>query len=187
MVIFFGIAGSGKGTQAALLAKRTGWPTLSSGEVLRQNLNNPAIQAKVESGQLVDDTELIPLLEREFSKLGAGKHEFILDGTPRNLEQARWLDQKIKIGELKLAAIIHIKLSKKAALERLRSRGRHDDDPETIQGRFKFYEKSVIPAIGYLKSQGYKIDEIDGRGSPKEVAASIRRLLEAKDEAPDAR
>lgn len=174
------MAGSGKGTQAALLSKRLGWPTLSSGEVLRQNLGNPAIKAKVESGKLVGDEELMPLLEREFAKLGADKHEFILDGTPRNIEQARWLDQKIKNGELKLTAIIYIKLSRQTALERLGLRGRHDDDPEAIRGRFKFYEESVVPAMGYLKSQGYKIDEIDGESTPDEVEASIQRVLETK-------
>ncbi|MEK7562025.1 MAG: nucleoside monophosphate kinase [Patescibacteria group bacterium] len=180
MVIFFGIAGSGKGTQAALLSKRMGWPTLSSGEVMRRNLDNPAIKAKVESGQLVGDEELKPLLEREFRKLGADKHEFILDGTPRNVEQARWLDQKIKGGELRLTAIIHINLSEQTALERLGSRGRHDDDSGAIKGRFKFYEKSVVPAMSYLKSQGYKIDEISGEATPAEVEASIQRVLEAK-------
>ncbi len=180
MIIFFGIAGSGKGTQAALLSKRMGWPTLSSGQILRQNLGNPAIKAKVESGKLVGDKELIPLLEQEFAKLGANKHEFILDGTPRNVEQARWLDQKIKASELKLTAIIYIKLSKQAALERLGLRGRDDDDPEAIKGRFKFYEESVVPAMNYLESQGYKIDEIDGESTPDEVEQQIKTVLEKK-------
>lgn len=182
MVIFFGIAGSGKGTQADLLSRHTGWPTLSSGEVLRQNLGNPAISAKLKSGKLVDDRELMPLLEQEFIKLGADKHEFVLDGTPRNVEQARWLDQKIKAGELKLTAIIYIKLSRQAALERLKLRERDDDDPEAIKGRFKFYEESVVPAMDYLKSQGYKIDEVNGETTPAEVEASIRQILKAKNE-----
>lgn len=180
MIILFGVAGSGKGTQAARLSKRTGWPTLSSGEILRQNTDDPAIKAALQAGQLVSDEKLIPLLEQKFNEIGADKNEFILDGSPRNVNQSRWLAEKIKGGKLRLSAIIHIKLSEQAALERLKLRARHDDDPTAIAGRFKFYEDSVMPAIAYLEAQGYEINEIDGEGTPEEVENSIRRLLEAK-------
>lgn len=180
MIVFFGIAGSGKGTQADRLSKHTGWPTISSGEVLRQNQDNPTIKTALEAGKLVDDKELLPLLEKQFAKIGADKNEFILDGTPRNLDQARWLAQKIKAGQLKLTAIIHIKLSQESALGRLKSRGRHDDDETAIAGRFKFYEQSAVPAMQYLKSQGYQIDEISGEGTPEEVQAAVRQVIKTK-------
>lgn len=175
-----GIAGSGKGTQAALLAKRTGWPALSSGEVLRRNMSDPGIKARLDAGQLVSDEELFPLLEAEFNKIGASQNEFILDGTPRNVNQSRWLVQKIKTGQLKLTAIIHIKLSRQSALKRLQLRSRHDDKRSAIAGRFKFYEQSVIPAIRYFEKKGCKVDEVDGEGSPEEVETSIRKVLEKK-------
>ena len=180
MIIFFGIAGSGKGTQAATLSKRTGWPTLSSGEVLRQNTDDPSIKAALAAGQLVSDEKLIPLLEQEFNRIGAAKNEFILDGSPRNINQARWLVEKIKEGKLMLSAIIHIKLSEQVAQERLALRGRSDDDSKAMVGRFKFYEESVMPAMRYLEAQGYEINEIDGDVTPEEVATSIRRILETK-------
>lgn len=180
MIILFGIAGSGKGTQAASLAKRTGWPALSSGEVLRRSLDDPVIKARLEAGQLVSDEELFPLLEAEFNKIGADKNEFILDGTPRTVNQARWLVQKIKAGQLKLTAIVHIKLAQRSALERLQLRGRHDDDKGAITGRFKVYEELVVPAIRFFEEQGYRVDEVDGEGTPEEVQASIKSVLESK-------
>ena len=177
MIVLFGIAGSGKVTQAEILAGELNCPILSTGELLRQNRDNPAVKAAVEKGVLVADTVLLPMIEKEFAKIGATKNEFILDGTPRNEAQARWLADKIKSDQLKLTAIIHILLSKETALARLKLRGRHDDTEQLISERFKFYEQSVVPAINYLADQGFKITEIDGDHSVEEVASQIRKTL----------
>lgn len=175
MIIFFGIAGSGKGTQAETLGKRLKCTVLSSGELLRQNANNRQIKAKIDAGDLVGDELLLPLLDKELTKRGSS--EFILDGTPRNVNQARWLVDKIKQSQVKLTAIIHINLSKETALARLRLRGRHDDDEEAIDSRFKFYENSVVPAMKYFKDQGFAIHEVDGNQPIEEVAKQIQEAL----------
>jgi adenylate kinase len=111
MIILFGIAGSGKGTQAEILSKRLNCPTLSSGEVLRQNKNNPKILDALSAGKLVDDEIIMSLLEDELTKIHADTQEFVLDGTPRSINQAQWLVDKIKNGKLHLTAIININLS----------------------------------------------------------------------------
>ncbi len=177
MIVLFGIAGSGKGTQAEILAGELDCPIISTGDLLRQNRGNPKVKAATDAGVLVSDGILLPLLESEFRKIGVDKNEFILDGTPRNVAQASWLADKVKGGELKLTAIIHILLSKEAAQTRLKLRGRHDDSEELINERFKFYEQSVIPAINYLAGQGLKITEIDGNQSIEEVFKQIQKVL----------
>lgn len=180
MIVLFGIAGSGKGTQAEILAKHLNCPIVSTGDLLRQNKDNPKVKAAIDSGVLVGDDVLLPLLESEFKKIAADKDEFILDGTPRNTKQAQWLVAKIKKGELKLTAIIHLLLSEEAALQRLHARARHDDSEDIIEGRFKFYEDSVLPAIDYLKRQGFEVTETDGSQSVETVATQIQSALEAK-------
>lgn len=177
MIVLLGIAGSGKSTQAELLANRLNCRRLSSGDVLRANADKPQIKAALESGVLVPDEILLPLIEVEFKKIGADKNELILDGVPRNVAQAKWLVDKIKSGELPLTAIVHLKISKDAVIERLQKRGRHDDSQEAIEGRFKFYEESVLPAINYFQTQVLKVYEVDAAKSPEQVAAEIEAVL----------
>lgn len=177
MIILFGIAGSGKGTQAQILNQRLNAPIVTSGDILRQNMDDPRVKAAVESGILVDDDILLSLLEKELAKIGAETSEFILDGSPRSIKQAQWLADKIKKSELKLTAIIHIKLPKEKALERLSLRARHDDNQEAINERLKFYEESVLPGLEYLKQQGFKVTDVDGDRPITDVAAQIQAAL----------
>lgn len=177
MIIFFGIAGSGKGTQAELLSTRLNAPIVATGDILRQNRDNPDVKAAVESGVLVSDDILLNLLEAEFEKIGADKNEFILDGSPRSINQAKWLAQKIKTGELKLTAIIHLKLSQEKALERLKLRGRHDDNQDAMLKRVEFYYDSVLPGLEYLQQSGFEVTEIDGDQSVEDVAVQIQAVL----------
>lgn len=177
MIILFGIAGSGKGTQAQLLKERLNVPIVTSGDILRQNRDNPQVKTAVESGILVTDDILLPLLEKEFKKIEADKKEFILDGSPRSLNQAKWLEGKIKKGELKLTGLIHIKLPKKRAIARLKLRARHDDNQEAINQRLKFYKDSVVPGLEYLRQQGFEIIEVDGDRLVEDVASQIQSAL----------
>ena len=177
MIILVGIAGSGKGTQAELLAKKLNCPIVSTGDLLRNNQDKSEVKAALDSGVLVGDEILLPLLEAEFSKIGANKKEFMLDGTPRNVKQAKWLMGKIKKGELKFTAIIHFLLNEQTALERLKTRARHDDSDEAIHGRFKFYRQSVLPAVDYFRDQGLKVHDVDASKTPEVVAADVEATL----------
>lgn len=178
MIVFFGIAGSGKGTQAEILAKNLNCPVVTTGDILRQNSHNPDVKAATEAGVLVSDDITLPLLEQEFKRIGANGSEFILDGSPRNLRQAQWLVEKIKSGQVKLTALIHIKLPPEEALKRLKQRARHDDTDQTIAERFKFYQDSVMPTLDYLTSQGYGIIEINGNQPIEKVATDIEKALQ---------
>lgn len=177
MIVLFGIAGSGKGTQAEILAKRLNCPIVTTGDILRKNRDNPAVKAATEAGKLVPDEITLSLLEQEIQAIGADSKEFILDGSPRTLTQAKWVAEKVSSGQISLTATLHIKLSKDEALNRLKLRARHDDTEASIQGRFKFYQDSVIPALDYLKEQGYEVIEIDGDQTVEQVASDIKSAL----------
>jgi adenylate kinase len=104
-MILFGPPGSGKGTQAKLLAERFGVPHISTGDLLREAVTKKSalgIQAKgfLDAGKLVPDDVMIGLI-REIVTLGAAKGGFILDGFPRTIPQAKALDalfDEVRVG-----------------------------------------------------------------------------------------
>ncbi len=179
MIVLFGAIGSGKTEQGERLVKRLNCPRVSTSQLLRQN-SNPVHLKQIAEGTLVSDQEVLSLLEPELKKIQAAKNEFILDGSPRSIPQAKWLVDKIRAGEIKLTAIIYLKVSKDVLLERLHKRHREDDQDEIISHRLNEYDKITTPVLDYLKSQGYRIDEVDGSPSADEVEISIKRVLESK-------
>lgn len=181
MIILAGPVGSGKSEQGQRLAKRLGYPWVSSGQLLRDRADETRREA-MKKGSLVSDKYVLTLLSEHLKSLQADKKELVLDGTPRTLEQAKWLLEKIRVGEIKLTAIIRFKISEAQIMKRLLARGREDDRPEVIQHRLGEYKNNTKRALEYLAFQGVKIDEINGDASPEEVEASIQQVLEAKNE-----
>ena|SRR3990167_5721880 len=176
MISFIGITGSGKSTQAEILGKRLGCPVISTGKVLRTRLEGD-LAKEVADGKLIDDQVTINLLEEELKKAGADKKEVILDGSPRSLDQARWLISRFKSGEFKFTAFIHLNASERVVRRRLLARGRYDDTNSSIAKRFDEYHKKVEPVLNYIKEQGYKVLEIDGEDSVEQDAEAIARVL----------
>ena len=88
MIILFGLAGSGKGTQGKALSEIFGWRWLSVGEAIRQTGEYKEI---VDRGELIPDTEVIKLMNKQIEKAESEGFEIILDGYPRDKEQAEWL------------------------------------------------------------------------------------------------
>lgn len=179
MIILAGPVGSGKSEQGQRLAKRLGYPWVSSGQLLRDQADE-AHRAIMKKGGLVSDEYVLSLLSRYLKSLQADKKELVLDGTPRTLEQAKWLLEKIKTKQIKLTAIVKFKISEAQILKRLLARGREDDRPEVIAHRLDEYRNNTERALEYLAAHGIKIDQIDGEGTPDEVEASIQRVLETK-------
>lgn len=179
MIILAGPVGSGKSEQGQRLAKRLGYPWVSSGQLLRDQADE-AHREVMKKGGLVSDKYLLSLLSDHLKSLQVDEKELVLDGTPRTLEQAKWLLKKIRAGEINLTAIIRFKISEAEIMKRLLARGREDDRPEVIKHRLDEYKNNTERALQYLASQGLKIDEIKGEASPDKVEASIQQILEVK-------
>jgi adenylate kinase len=173
------MAGTGKSTQGQILAKDLNCSWISVGNILRAYLSIKYAE-KMLAGELISDQELFPLLEREFNRIHAEREEFILDGSPRTMEQARWLCDKVKAGDFKMTAIIHLNANQEVAKARLLSRGRPDDYEQAINERFAEYEKVILPILGYLQNQGFEIHEIDAEQPEAKVAADIEKALNLK-------
>lgn len=175
MIVFMGVAGSGKSAQGRLLADRLGFPWLSTGEFLRMLIAGERRREMLE-GKLLDDTEIIALVQKIF-RIVDTQHEFVMDGFPRTTAQADWLLSQRKHGQLNITALIHLRATEAVVLERLLQRGRQDDQAEVIKERFKEYVESTRPIIDEFRLDGVPVFDIDGVGDVESIHENIVRAI----------
>ena len=182
-LIILGPQGSGKGTQAKLIAEKFGLTHISTGALIRQEIESGSqfgkiLEEKINTGELVSDAELFSILEK--APLGDG-NGFILDGTPRNINQAKELENVFaKIG-VTLDLVIHLDIPYEVSIERMTKRAniehREDDNLEAMKKRLDIYQKETSPVIEYYRDQG-KLIEIDGTPDVDSIFQTISRKLE---------
>ena len=131
-ILFFGPNGSGKGTQGAILKEKYNLPHIESGAIFRENISNGTelgAQAKayIDKGDLVPDDITIPMildrLKRDDCKKG-----WLLDGFPRNKNQAIKLDEALKAADMKLDIVVEIILDREIAKNRIMGRRLCEND-----------------------------------------------------------
>lgn len=176
MIVFMGLAGSGKSTMGQLLAAHLNCPWVSTGNLLRAKMDQKT-QKEMLKGKIISDEQTLGVLDEEFRRIGADQNQFVLDGTPRTMRQAKWLVEKDQAGELKITAIVHLNVKKEAAKERLLARRRPDDHEQAIAERFSEYDDSIVPIVKYLTKEGYKVYEIDANQAPDKVSGDIQEAL----------
>ena len=185
-LIFFGTPGAGKGTQAELISQKHNLTHLSSGQILRQEIEGgelgEKIKAYVDKGILVPDELVIAMMEKAAQKSWQKGDGVIFDGYPRNLEQAESLQKFFAESNLELTAVLNLEISEAEAKKRILLRGetsgRSDDNPETISERFKTYHEQTKPLIDYYTESG-KIKTIDGAPDIETVAKNISQIVES--------
>ena len=191
-IILLGPPGSGKGTQAQRLVQRYGIVQLSTGEMLRAAVaaGTPiGLKAKdiMASGGLVPDDVVVGIISDRIEEPDA-KHGFILDGFPRTVPQAEALDDLLKQKQMKLDAVIELRVNESVLLQRVetraaetRARGeevRADDTPEVLTKRLASYRAMTEPLIHYY-SDKRKLLTVDGMMTIEEVTSEIGRILSA--------
>lgn len=170
-----GVAGSGKSVQGKTLADHLALPWLSTGEFLRMLIAGDKRRDMI-AGKLLDDKEIISLMQKILTMIDVHE-EFVLDGFPRTTEQADWLLNQVKHGQLHITGIIHLTADEDTVLERLLGRGRQDDTEEAIRERFEEYEAQVKPILKHFKAANIPVFDIDGDQAPDKVQAVIRDIL----------
>ncbi len=206
-VILLGAPGSGKGTQAERLSRATGLVHIASGDLFRQAEREGTELGKLaksymEKGLLVPDKVTIGMILERIAESNQG---FILDGFPRNMEQAQALDTAL--AEEAINKVIYIKVPQEELLRRLSERWicrqcetpynlvssppkvagkcdlcggelyqRPDDNKETAQKRLEVYFAQTTPLIRYYQQRGNLV-EIDGEKTIEEVSKELLALL----------
>lgn len=183
IVFFIGKPGSGKGTQAELLAKETGWPVVGTSGVMREIIATGTaaghkLKETMDSGGLAPHwIAIYAYLKSLFAIPDDGT--VIFDGTSRTRPEAevvadsiKWLNRPFYIFHL---TVPDEEVHGRIALRR-ESGSRVDDHPEAVAKRLEAYYESTDGAIDYLRQQGVLTD-IDGHRPREIIAAEVRGIL----------
>lgn len=181
---FIGPQGSGKGTQAKLLAKKLNFFHWEMGGILRAVAQENSelgrrVKALIDQGILLTDEQLYEVVDSRLAQIPKDQG-VIFDGIPRRVAQAEHLmDFLQKQGRTDFITLF-INLPEEEIMNRLVLRGqkenRADDTPEKIKFRLEQYKKDTVPVLDFLRTKTNFI-EIDSRPPIEEVAKDINRAL----------
>jgi len=184
-IVLLGAPGSGKGTQASLLVKEFGLTHISSGELLRSAAKagtELGLKAKsiIDRGELVSDDIMLGLIKDRLS-LPDVEGGFILDGYPRNIVQARALNELLGRLDQPVDEALQIDVDVEMAVMRIARRaakeGRSDDTEEVARNRMKIYSEQTAPVVDYYARKGM-LTRILGDGTAEEVFQRIKGVLQ---------
>jgi adenylate kinase len=209
-VLLLGAPGVGKGTQAQHMVEEFGIPQISTGDLLREHRKNHTplgmiAEELMAKGQLVPDDLVNKMVAARLTQPDT-EHGYILDGFPRTLNQAEWLDGQLVAYMLPVVAV-HIAVPEKVLLERITGRRispagriyniytnppkiegiddvdgskleqRTDDTEAVFLERMKAFEEKTAAVIEYYRSHGNRFAEVNGNQDIDAVTKDIRSTL----------
>lgn len=205
--VFLGPPGAGKGTQAKILAKKLNIPAISTGDIFRDNIKDQTELGKnaveyTSKGLLVPDHVTNGMVEQRLMKMDCA-NGFILDGYPRTINQAKFLDNIETIDKVinfvltddevirrisgrrtceNCGAIYHIdflKPKKKAVCDKcaIKLTQREDDKPKAVKKRLQVYKKQTEPLIEYYTKKGILVN-VDSSPTIKEISHKVEKTLQ---------
>lgn len=205
-LVIFGVQGSGKGTQAELIAKRYGVRHVSTGTIFRREIASRTVLGRhamryLAAGKLVPDRVTNAIVAKHLRAARVRRHGFILDGYPRNLRQFNALE---RLGGVTQAIVVV--LPDAAAVRRISGRQncvcgasyhrqyhpprrpgicnrcgrrlftRDDDRPKPVRRRLRIYHRETTPLVDYYRRQGVLLT-VDGRPAITVVFRGLVRRL----------
>lgn len=183
-IFFIGPQGSGKGTQAKILAKKIDFFYWEMGGILRQVAQETSdlgtrVKKLIDSGVLLNDDQLYEVVDARLGQIPVHQG-VIFDGIPRRVGQAEHLMDFLKRQGRQDFVTLFVNLPREESLARLLKRAeiekRADDTREKIEFRLKQYEEDTLPVLDFLKQQSTFI-EIDGQPSVEDVTKKINESL----------
>lgn len=208
-ILLLGPPGAGKGTQSGNIAEEYGVDHVTTGDALRGNKGMDISDLDVAydtPGEFMDAGELVPdAVVNEIVKTALNEADgYVLDGYPRNLDQAQYLGD---ITDLDVVALLEV--PREELVERLTGRRvcddcganyhvefsppetegvcddcggdliqRDDDTEDTVRERLRVYEENTAPVVEHYRDESVLV-EVDGEGTPDEVFETIREEVEA--------
>jgi adenylate kinase len=186
IIILFGPPGAGKGTQAKILIEKYDIIQISTGDMLREEVNSISSLGKkaksiMDKGDLISDDIIMSIIEERIKKPDCQKG-FILDGFPRTLKQAIALDHLVENKKLNIDQIIEIKVDEELLFERIEQRKkegdlvRNDDNTEVLKNRILIYKNDTMPVLEYYRDLK-RLKTVDGMQSIERVSEDIKKLF----------
>lgn len=202
-IILLGAPGAGKGTQAQQIKEQFNLKHISTGDIFRYHMRQQTevgmlAKSYIQKGQLVPDEVTLKIVSIALEE--AGNQNFMLDGFPRNINQAIALDKIVKIDK-----VINIAVDTSVLMDRICGRRncpecgrtdhiahmttdvcptcgakmvqRSDDKEETVKSRLQVYNNETAPLIEYYKKEG-KLFDVNGMSDPSIVFAEVKKVLE---------
>lgn len=164
MIILFGLAGSGKGTQGKALSEIFGWRSLSVGQAIR---DTGGYTEATNKGELIPDEDVINLMNRQIEKAEAEGFDVILDGYPRTATQAEYIVNNMAE---KIDGAIILEVPKEELFNRLELRGRDDDkEKSSIERRFEIFEQNICSILPLLNRVNIPVERVNGVGKIEDV------------------
>ncbi|MBQ3402488.1 MAG: adenylate kinase [Synergistaceae bacterium] len=202
-LVLLGAPGAGKGTQAVFLKERHNLAHISTGDIFRENLKNSTplgLEAKkyMDAGQLVPDEIVMKMVGEKLAEFSPDDG-FMLDGFPRTVAQAEFLE-----GKTKLDGVVLFKVNDEAIVKRLTSRAvckdcgnvtnihehdkcpscggelyrRDDDNEETIRKRLKVFHEQTEELIEFYRARNLLL-EVEAEGTPEEIFSRVAGMLKS--------
>lgn len=184
-IIFIGRSGCGKGTQSKLLIEffaEKGQETLylSTGNEFRNliaegdNFTSKKVDQIYDAGGRHPDFLCVTILGNFFKNQYDANKNLIMDGGLRSLNEAQTVADIFDFYEIKNAKVFNLDVSHEWSVDKLKKRGRDDDNDTVFEAKKKWYEDEVIPAIEFLKKNNkFEFHIINGENSVEEVHRDI--------------
>lgn len=185
--IFYGPEGSGKTTQGKLLANKLGLPHLVSGDLVRKyakedkGIMGETCREALSRGHYVADSEMFVLWKQRLKEKDT-QSGWVIDGFPRNMSQALFLDDKLDKYHKTVDAVFYLEVSEDVSISRLTKRGRKNPDgslhdtPEKIKERLKRYKFEEKDVLNFYKKKNV-LFSIDGQQSIEKISETIINLV----------
>ncbi len=177
-LLFLGPPGAGKGTQAGLICSKYELLHLSTGDLLRAevaantNLGQEAAEV-MKRGELVGDELVLAIVEHKLKRHMGG---WLLDGFPRNVNQAKALSPILEQLMQPIEAVLLLEVSDSVLIQRLLSRGRDDDNEDVIRHRLSVYRDQTAPLIDHYRAKDLLVS-VEAHGSIPEISKRIMSAL----------